>query len=218
MNLEQLLKQYDFQTGDILLFEHINQTNSISDRIFNIIDNGIKWFTNSKYNHVGIIIHNPPWNKKLQGYYFLESNSEPIPDSEDNKKKFGVQLVPLEFILKEKYNRLYWRKLHCTRDEQFNQTLTQIHKNIHNKPYDLNIIDWIKAALHNEKPQDKKEHKTNKFWCSALVSYIYCKMGFLDKNIPWSVISPKQLGTEDKKTNLKFINCIVDDEIKIINQ
>ena len=214
--MNKIIDKYNFETGDILLFEHLNQYNSFSDYIYNFIDNTIKKLTNSKYNHVGIIVKNPPWNKKLKGYYFLESNSENIKDVEDHKKKFGVQLVPLEFILKEKYNNLYLRKLNCIRDKKFDEKLIDIHKVIHNKPYDLNIIDWIKAGLNIDNNKDKTEHKTNKFWCSALVSFIYCKLGFLDNNIPWSVISPEQLGTEHKNC-LQFINCNLDKEILIDN-
>ena len=66
-----IINKYNFQTGDILLFEHINQYNSVSDYIFNFIDNTIKKFTNSKYNHVGMIIKNPPWNHNLKGYYIF---------------------------------------------------------------------------------------------------------------------------------------------------
>lgn len=215
MNLKNIIEKYNFETGDILLFEHINQSKSISDYLFNFIDNTIKWVSNSKYNHVGMIIHNPPWNTKLKGYYLLESNQESIKDSEDHQLKVGVQLIPLEYVLKETYNKLYLRKLHCVRDTKFNEKLINIHKIIHNKPYDFDLVDWIKAALHIDKPDNKKEQKTNSFWCSALVSFVMCKLGFLNKDIPWSIISPKQLGTENKKTNLQFINCTIDDEIEI---
>ena len=117
MNFKELVKKYKFETGDILLFEHINQNKTISDYLFNFIDNTIKWVSNSKYNHVGMIIHNPPWNVNLKGYYLLESNQENIKDSEDHKLKVGVQLIPLEYVLQEKYNKLYLRKLHCERDD-----------------------------------------------------------------------------------------------------
>ena len=220
-NIDELIEKYNFQSGDILLFEHIDtkQNNSVSDYIFNFIDNTIKYFTKSKYNHVGMIIKDPSWNKNLKGYYLLESNSEPIKDSEDHEKKFGVQLVSLRFILSEKYNHLYWRKLNCVRDENFIKKLSEAHSIVHNKPYDLNIIDWLKAGLLNDhkikdKDHEKSVHKTNTFWCSALVSFMFVKLGFLDKNTPWSIISPKELGTENKNC-LQFINCKLDKEIKI---
>ena len=175
----------EFETGDIILFEHISQEKKTwKQKIYNFIDNVIKGVTKSKYNHVGIIVKNPPWNKELKGLFFLESNSEPIPDSEDHKKKFGVQLIPLNYVLQEKSkeNNLYYRKLNCVRDEKFQETMCEIHTTIHNKPYDTDIVDWFHAAIdlqnQDKIPKQQKVHKTNCFWCSALVSYIYCKLGF----------------------------------------
>lgn len=210
--MQKLIEKYNFQTGDILLFSHIKQYNGFKDYLFNFIDSMIQYFTKSKYNHVGIIVKDPCWNKKLKGYYLLESNIEPIPDVEDNKKKVGVQLIPLEFVLKEKYNNLYVRKLICKRDDEFNSKLIEIHSIIHNKPYDFNIIDWLNAGIHNQ----KCKKKTNTFWCSALVSFIYSKLGFINKDINWSVISPEQLGTEHKDC-LQFQNCKVEKEQLIEN-
>lgn len=219
--IEELIEKYNFQTGDILLFEHIQPKKKMffMDYIFNFIDNVIKYCTESKYNHVGMIIKDPKWNANLKGYYLLESNSEPINDCEDNIKKFGVQLVPLEFILSEHYNHLYWRKLNCVRDKTFYDKLSNAHSIVYNKPYDLNIITWIKAGMLNDEQidydnHDKNIHKTNTFWCSALVSFIFVKLGYLKENTPWSIITPKELGTESTNC-LQFINCKLDKEIKI---
>tara|TARA_B100001094_G_scaffold330662_1_gene396462 strand:- start:252 stop:899 length:648 start_codon:yes stop_codon:yes gene_type:complete len=215
------MDKYDFESGDIILFEHLNEKRSWKDYLFNFIDGIIRTATKSKYNHVGMIIKNPPWNKELTGLFFLESNMEPIPDSEDNKLKFGVQLIPLDYVLKtkKKENNLYYRKLNCVRDKSFQEKLIKIHNEIHNKPYDTNMVDWVHAVLDLSKqkkiPKTQNVHKTKEFWCSALVSYVYCNLGFVDKNIPWTIIAPSQLGCEKKHFNLKFINCTIDKEIKL---
>ena len=106
----------DFETGDIILFEHKKTNKSWKDYFYDILDGIIKGVTKSKYNHIGIVIKNPPWDDKLKGLYFLESNTEPIPDAQDHRYKFGVQLIPLDFVLQEKIknNNLYYRKLHCS--------------------------------------------------------------------------------------------------------
>ena len=77
-------------------------------------------------------------------------------------------------------------------------------------------MDWIKGGLHLNVGNT---HKTNTFWCSALVSYLYYKLGLI-REVPWTIISPKELGTESENTkkskdSIEFINCIVDKEIKI---
>ena len=44
--------------------------------------------------------------------------------------------------------------------------------------------------LHiNDTKLTKKYQNINKFWCSALVSYIYVECGLLDKNIPSNLSS-----------------------------
>ena len=73
MNFSELIEKYDFDTGDIILYERINQYNSLSNYLFNIVDWGIRYFT--KVNIlVAMIVKNPPWNKDLKGYYIIESN------------------------------------------------------------------------------------------------------------------------------------------------
>ena len=96
---EDLCKLHDFQTGDLLLFQHTYDWTNLKDLLFNTMDSVISFFT--KVNtHSGIIIKNPEWRTDLKGYYFLESNWEFYADSEDHEVKIGVELVPLKRILK----------------------------------------------------------------------------------------------------------------------
>ena len=115
----------------------------------------------------------------------------------------------------ESYNdgEVYWRKLNCTRDNRFYEKLAEAHNVVHNRPYDVIPTDWLKAALHINKGNTQKK-KT--FWCSALVAYIYVCWGFLDNNTPWTLVSPKMLGTESPDNyELKFDNCTLESEVKI---
>ena len=194
------------QTGDILLYS----TSLWYSKI-------IEYFQGSKFSHVGIILKDPVYiNEKLKGLYILESGSEDIPDPTDGKLKFGVQITPLEHTIKSYQNswigNLYYRKLDYLRDEQFIENIKKIYHDVHNRPYDLDLSDWIKADL---KLHIGNEHKTNTFWCSALVSYIYCKMKFL-KDVPWTIISPKNFSYYEDNKTLKFINCEVTPEKKIL--
>ena len=76
----------------------------------------------------------------------------------------------------------------------FYKKIDQIHSDVHNLPYDLNLFDWIKAGLNIKIGNVQK----NTYWCSALVCYIYIKLGFLENNIPWTLISPEDFNS--KKT------------------
>ena len=212
MGYQEFLEKYNFQTGDIILYQHKYRWISAWDYLFNVIDYVIQVGTCSKYTHVAVVVKDPVWNKDLKGYYIIESNRENIPDAEDHKIKMGVELIPLEYVYSDslKGNYLFHRKLHCVRDENFYNKWNDIHKVIHNKPYDILITDWIKALF---KWNIGDTHKTNTFWCSALAAYIYCKLGFLEKDIDWTLVSPVEFSCKQKQ--LKFINCTLDDEVKL---
>ena len=202
--------KHQFNTGDILLYHHKNNFSNIYNSFYSIIDNLIMWWTSSKFSHVSIIIKDPHFTSPpLNGLYILESNYENIRDIENQEYKMGIELVPLEDINFNDYN-LYWRKLECDRNEEFYYNLEQAHSIIHNRPYDIIPTDWIKAALHLNFGDTQKK-KT--FWCSALVTFIYIKLNFLNNNIPWTIISPKMLSSESNE--FKYINCTLYKEIQI---
>ena len=208
---ENLCKLYDFQTGDLLLFQHTYDWKNLKDLLFNTMDSIISFFTRSRYTHSGIIIKDPVWRTDLKGYFFLESNWEFYKDSEDNEVKIGIELVPLKRIFEDnRANKLFYRKLECERDNTFNQKLIQAQSIVHNRPYDMNLIDWIKAAfnIHIGKEQNKK-----RFWCSALVAFMYVELGFLSETLDWTIVSPKQLGTENPSQSLAYKNCIMKPEV-----
>ena len=191
----------DLETGDIVLFH--------GNYFFSYI---VEYFTNSVYSHVGVVLKNPNLgDATFTGIYLLESEREDTPDPENNRIKKGVQIINLEEKMKHYKGRIYVRKLHCTRDKNFYEKIIKIHSTVHNIPYDLNPLDWIKAYYKLDIGNTQKE---NTYWCSALVSYVYVELGFLDKHISWTLISPKELSSSSNK--LKFINCVLDDDKQII--
>jgi len=216
MNSQDILDRYNFQTGDLILFHHDTKHDkkTLYNRFFDTITNTIMYFTKSKYSHIGMIVKDPDFTDvPLKGIYLLESSSETFPDAEDNKVKVGVELVSFKEILDTyEFEDFYWRQLKCDRNDSFYETLDEVHRTIHNKPYDLDLLDWIKAYLKDYSPIVQK---TDEFWCSALVAYIYVQLGLLDKDLCWSYITPKQFGTESQSNLLTFLHCSLHDEIKI---
>ena len=65
--------------------------------------------------------------------------------------------------------------------------------------------------------KDSNPQKTNSFWCSALVGYIYTRCGLLNRETDWSILRPSDFSIEYNDI-LKFINdCYLDsEEIKIL--
>ncbi|VBB18501.1 hypothetical protein YASMINEVIRUS_964 [Yasminevirus sp. GU-2018] len=201
----QMPRSDEYDTGDILLF---------SDKTF-IPSRLIEWFTDSKYSHAGIILRDPVYiNPEMKGLYLFESTGlTDIVDCEDNKLKTGVQIRKLEDVYKEYNGAVFWRKLHVDRNEKFYQTIADVHKTLHNKPYDTNPKDWIESLLD---VTVGSAQLTSRFFCSAMVTYVYDKLGLVDKGTPWTIIRPKDLGTENEATNrVKIINCTLDKEFVI---
>jgi len=200
------IMDYDnLNTGDILLLSCTKWYYPFS-KLIEII-------TNSPYSHCGIIIKDPMFTvKPMLGLYFLESGFEKFNDVENNRRKCGVELVSLKEMIDNYPGTIYYRKLKCNRNQDFYDKLAFAHSDIHNLPYDFNPIDWFKAIFNINIGNNQLD---DRLWCSALVAYIYVKFGFLDKNTPWSLVSPKEFSSVYGNNILKFKNCLLEDDIKI---
>ena len=196
---------HSFKTGDLLLCD------GNSNGFLGFFGNLIKYFTSSNYSHIAMIIVNPSFiDPNLKGTFVWESGWEGTPDPQDGKIKLGVQITPISKFLKEYTGgRVYLRKILCA-DNVFNDTeLKRIHDIVYEKPYDIVPKDWIEAYFH----KDEHPQKTDRFWCSALIGYIYTKLNLLPFNTDWSILRPSDFS--EKSGELKFKNCIMCDEVLI---
>ena len=93
-------------------------------------------------------------------------------------KKIGVELVPLDKAIEESNCDIYWRHINCVRDEEFYQNLIEAHSVAHNRPYDLDPFDWIKAKF-KLRIENVRRKDTFLLFC---ISFIYlCKIRFIKK-------------------------------------
>ena len=124
-------KLQDLQTGDILLFDS-------SDHWYDWL---VKKWTTSYYSHSAMVLRNPSFlpEDKREGLYIIQSDKPDKIDIEDNKHKFGVQIVPIDDIFDSGYDKVFVRRLTTTRDENFDNLLSEVHKKVHDIPYDLNF-------------------------------------------------------------------------------
>jgi hypothetical protein len=190
------------KTGDLLLYN----SNTLFGRI-------IEKVSFSKFSHVAIIVKDPTHiHPDLSGLYVFESGAENISDVVSDEKVIGVQLVPLDYVLSQyenaRFGYLYYRRLRCDRTYAFERKIEDIIIKTDKCEYDLNPIDWIKARFDIELGE---EHKENTFWCSALVSYVYSKLGFLDNELPWTIIAPRRFSFYENEC-LTFYNCFLEPE------
>lgn len=195
-----------FQTGDILLF---------SDREF-IPSILIEEMTHSKYSHVGIILRDPKFpHESLEGLYILESTGYiKVKDVENHKYKVGVQINKLSDVYNITEGNIYWRRLTTDRDTDFDQIISEVHKLTHDKGYDFDPGDWVKAYFDWHIGNEQKE---NEFICSALVAFLYDRLGFLTKPVEWTIVRPVDWGTEypESERRVHIDNCVLDPEIQI---
>ena len=216
-----------FNTGDILLY---NTTKHWYSRM-------IERFTSSDYSHISIVLHRPTWlDESLceEEYYVLESGKETFPDAVSGDFKFGVQVCPLSKVWAEyakgDYGHLYVRRIRFYSDantdaDSGKRAMMEGIKTAYSKtrscPYDLNPIDWIKCYFDESKTLEQIDatnqsvQKTTSFWCSALVSFILVAGGFLDKTVPWTVITPYDFSAFCKQRRLTFKGCDFDADVKL---
>ena len=201
------MSKYNLNTGDILLFDY---EGGGSMGIFSWL---IKKVTKSNITHVGMVLKDPVFiNPSLKGYYVWESGWEGTPDPQDGKVKFGVQITPFEEIFqnyKKKNGKIYVRRVTCPINLFTTEKLLQIHEIVYDKIYDIIPTDWIEAAFR----RDDNPQKTSRFWCSALVGYIYTQCGCLHPGTDWSMIRPSDV----VENYLQYINDIELSELTELN-
>jgi len=191
-------------TGDLVLFRGTSWVSRL-----------VEWVGVSRYSHVGVIVKNPKFlNPDVKdGIYLLESSWNDLPDVENHVYRVGVQMHLLEDILKESpKGSVEIRRVHCERNQAFYEKFAELHKEIHGKPYDLNPVDWL-CAKYNiacPYPVEARFQKKKSFWCSALVSYLFCELGIIQKEINWSLIAPREFSSKEG-TQLQF-RCVIDKE------
>ena len=198
----------DLKTGDIILF------NNQSGGFLKYFADMIRYGTHSNYTHIGFIIKDPTFiNPKLKGTYVWESGWEGEPDPQDNKIKLGVQLTPIEEILKHfEGSKASFRKIEYENNPFTEEKILEVHKVVYEKPYDIMPQDWILALFR----KDSNPQKTNRFWCSALVAYIYTKCGVLKENTDWSIVRPSDFSLMGEKLNFNQSYKLSEDETRII--
>lgn len=201
----------DISTGDILLFQGKNS----------IFSSLVEYFTGSDYSHCGMIIKppinftDPPLdNDKI---YFIESGIESTNQPEyPNNKILGVQLTNLNELIDNYDGDIYYRKLIWDLSEtEKHIILADLHKEIHNKHYDTNPIDFIEAYLGLNLCN---KQRTNNFFCSALLGYLYTNMGLLSKTTNWDLLEPKYFSNR-YNSDLKLLNnAYLLPEIKLVKK
>jgi len=180
-------------TGDILLF-------TSSDHWYDWV---VRKFTSSPYSHSAMVLRDPTCvDPALKGLYLIQSDSSNKEDVQDHKHKFGVQIIPFNDIFTSGYDVVYVMRLTTNRDHSFDEKLKEACTAVHDAPYDLNLFNWWTCGMyHLGLSKTTVKRHTNRFWCSALVGYMYNLLGLVSDKVDWSNLAPVDL-THDSFTSM----------------
>lgn len=182
------------KTGDILLCDDLQYGS------WGIFSWFIKFMTKSDFSHVGMIVVDPNFTDiPLKGTFVWTSGISNVPDPEDKTTKFGVQFIPFDHFIQTYGGKIYLRRIEFNNSEEYhkifnNDRLKEIHQVVYDKPYDVIITDWIEAFCK----KDPQPQKTSRFFCSALIGYIYTKLTLFDDRLDWSILYPNYFSSENK--------------------
>ena len=151
------------ETGDIVLFSGKGG-----------ISAGIKWFTISKWSHVGMVVRLPDWNMVLLWESTTLSN---IADVMDGKAKQGVQLVALSERLRTYGGEAAIRRLSVKRTAAMNNALMKLRQEVKGRPYEKSKVELVKAAYDGWWGENTEN--LSSLFCSELVAEAYQRMGLL---------------------------------------
>ena len=198
--------EMELQTGDILLFRGTSWLSYL-----------IEFFGQSAYSHVGIILKNPSVLGLEDGLYLWDASYGYTPDAEEHKKQYGVHIHKVDDILPlYPYHSVYVRRLHIERTEEMMEQLAIVHHRVHGKPYNLHLYDWMASTwnMNQQLAPSYAWRQTSRFWCSALVAYIYHEMGWVS-DVNWSIIAPREFSSKESTGQLLFTS-VLSDEVPLL--
>lgn len=177
----------DLKTGDVVLF---SGKGGISE--------WIKWFTGSKWSHVGMVFRLDQYDSVLLWESTTLSN---LTDVETGKAHRGVQLVGLrERLATYSGEKIAIRALNNPLKSSMLKKLGSFRSEMSGRPYEENKLELLKSA--SDIMFENKEDLSSLF-CSELVAEAYQQIGLLSnkkKDKPSNEFTPEDFSTEADQT------------------
>jgi len=178
----------NLKTGDLVLFSGKGG-----------VSTGIKWFTHSKWSHVGMVARLPEWDVVLLWESTTLAN---IADIESGQERKGVQLVPLSERIRKCNGEVSIRLLeNIDRTPEMLKELSLLRAEVKNRPYEQSKIELFKAAYDG--PFGANTEDLSSLFCSELVAEAYQRMGLLSEKKPSNEYTPKDFSEAAKLKLLK---------------
>ena len=184
------------QTGDLLLYSGITWYSWM-----------LEYMTDSPYKYISMVLKDPYFmGEKHYGIYIIEAKCQNTRYCIRDIPLFGTRIVPFMVACKKYLSHggnIYYRRLICNRDSIFIDRLNSVITTVYTSSYNINPSNWLRnecGIMYGDCPVD------NTFWCSALIAYIYIRLGLLHSCVEWSLMKPSKFGGL-AKDKLSFINC-----------
>jgi len=177
----------ELKTGDIILF---SGKGAISE--------AIKFFTRSKWSHLGMVVYIKEWDMNV---LWESTQLGDKKDIESGKLKKGVQMTLLRDRVLSYDGGVALRKLHYTPTRETEEKLRDFRAESKDKHYEESTIELIKSA-YDGWLGDNEEDLTSLF-CSEMLSEAYQRMGILSESKPSNEYTPA-----DFSKKMDFLNGI----------
>lgn len=177
------------KTGDILLFSGKSE-----------ISEGIKFFTLSKWSHVGMVYKFESELDPKGSIFCWESTTlSNVADADTGKLTQGVQRVELSERLERCFASGYEISVRPISKALSTEMVTELNKFRHEvsgRPYEKRKLDLIRSAWDG--PLGKNKEDLSSLFCSELVAEAYQRMKLLTEDKPSDEYTPKDFSTERK--------------------
>lgn len=175
------------KTGDVLLF---SGKSGISE--------GIKFFTLSKWSHVGMVYKIQDALDPKGSLFCWESTTlSNVEDADTGKLTKGVQRVELserlERCIADGYE-ISVRQLSQPLTDAMITALNLFRHDVSGRPYEKSKIELIKSALDGFIGENKED--LSSLFCSELIAEAYQRMGLLTEEKPSNEYTPKDFSSE----------------------
>lgn len=182
------------KTGDIILF---SGKGGVSD--------GIKFFTLSKWSHVGMVYcFNDARDVNGTVFCWESTTLTSIPDADSGRLTKGVQRVEFSERLERCFAKGYEicvRQLSKPLSDSMIEALNAFRHEVSGRPYEKHTLELLKSAYEGIFG-DNKENLSSLF-CSELIAEGYQRMGLLPETLPSNEYTPKDFSTEKTLTLLQ---------------
>lgn len=175
------------KTGDILLF---SGKGGISE--------GIKFFTLSKWSHIGMVYRfDSPLDPKGSVFCWESTTLSNLEDADTGKLTKGVQRVELSERIERCFAVGYEisvRSLSEPLTDDMIRALNDFRHEVSGRPYEKHTIELLKAAYDGIFGENKED--LSSLFCSELVAEAYQRMGILSESQPSNEYTPKDFSSE----------------------